>query len=76
MTANPAAKAARAEGVKVDRYGGGNFRFEAIWWVKIKHQSTVVIAVVLLTGMLTLVSALLNIIQAAPYIARWIRQSK
>lgn len=62
--------------MKVDRYGGGNFRFEANWWVKIKHQSTVVIAVVLLTGMLTLVSALLNIIQAAPYIARWIRQSK
>ena len=67
---------ARAEGVKVDRYGGGAFSFEANWWLKVKHQSSVVIAVVLLTGILTLVSALLNIIQAIPDIARWMRRSE
>ncbi|HUH87108.1 MAG TPA: hypothetical protein VL003_03545 [Pusillimonas sp.] len=64
---------ARADAVEIDRYGGGNFSFQASWWVKIKHKSGVVIAVVLATGFLTLLSALFQIIQVVSTIKvkRW-----
>lgn len=55
---------ARAEGVRIQRYGGGEYSFKPGWWVKIKHQSTLAIAIVLLTGFLSLVSSMVNITQA------------
>ncbi|KAA0911503.1 hypothetical protein [Pusillimonas sp. ANT_WB101] len=62
---------APAEGVDIERYGGGKYSFQASWWVKVKHQSTLVIALVLLTGFLTLASSLLNVLRAMPDVKRW-----
>src|SRR5690606_26718602 len=55
---------ARAEGVHIQRFGGGEYSFRPGWWVKIKHHSAIAIAIVLLTGFLSLVSSLVNIAQA------------
>lgn len=55
----------------VHRYGGGFYRFEASWWVRLKHQSSLVIVLVLLTGLLSILNSLAGIIPALPRLFGW-----
>lgn len=62
---------AAAEQATIHRYGGGHYQFEAGWWLRLKHQSGVVIAMLVATGVLSILSSLVTIAPALGYIVRW-----
>ncbi|NYT61797.1 hypothetical protein H0A66_05600 [Alcaligenaceae bacterium] len=62
---------AAAEGVSIQRYGSGDYGFKPGWWPRIKHKSTLLIVLVLLTGGLSIVAALANILAILPLLQQW-----
>jgi hypothetical protein len=62
---------APAEGVSIQRFGGGEYRFTPGWWAKIKHKSTLVITVVLITGFLSVLNSLVGVLAAIPTFRGW-----
>ena len=65
---------APAEQTTIHRYGGGDYQFEASWWVRLKHQSSLVILLLMLTGLLSVLSSLINIVPGCRKVFAWCRQ--
>lgn len=65
---------APAEQATIHRYGGGDYRFEASWWVRLKHQSSLVILLLVVTGLLSILSSLISIAPACRQLFAWCRQ--
>ncbi|MFW8567082.1 hypothetical protein [Orrella sp. 11846] len=64
---------APAEQVVIQRFGGGDYKFEAGWWVRLKHQSSLVIVLLILTGLLSIMSSLVSVIPACRQFFSWCR---
>src|SRR5690606_38363261 len=64
---------APAEQATIHRFGGGDYRFEAGWWVRLKHQSGLVILLLVFTGVLSIFSSLVSIIPACRRLIDWCR---
>ena len=62
---------APAEGMTIERFGGGTYRFEAGWWAKIRHQSALVILAILITGALSILGSLASVLGAYPILRDW-----
>lgn len=62
---------APAEQTTIYRYGGGDYQFEASWWVRLKHQSSLVILLLMLTGLLSVLSSLTNILPGCRKLVEW-----
>lgn len=62
---------ALAEQVVIHRYGGGDHKFEAGWWVRLKHQSSLVILLLVFTGALSMLNSLVGIVPGCRQFFRW-----
>lgn len=65
---------APAEQATIHRFGGGDYRFEAGWWVRLKHQSSLVILLLVLTGVLSMLSSLISIVPGCRQVFNWCRR--